>query len=330
MKIGLNDIDPYIARQVKERICAPECDFLRDNIYWGGALPFTFKWAFPWTRIQVRRKRDPTETERAALAAHRARDEHYAMRAGVTVTVPLLAAAVAAVPLFWLAGPVSGAAGGLIVWLLGMGAGVRWSMRARPHILLGEQISLEEMNAVFRLLTLSRSERIYADTLLLLARSEVGSAEEPVRATLRQINALVEHSRMLEHRRTALLPVMGSNALADLEEQYAELGRKIDQTTDDLVRQSLQQSLQMIWNRLENARAFEQGLERLRAQEQAIRHTLASAQAALARMQLAPEVQTALAAQEIADTVTRMNLHTRAVEQAVQEVMMLGNVETGL
>ena len=117
--------------------------------------------------------------------------------------------------------------------------------------------------------------------------------------------------------------MLGANVISELEAEYGALGRRIDGTTDSIARESLKHSLQMCASRLENARSFAQGVERINAQQEAIVQTLASALSALARMQLTPETHTPLAAHEIAATVAQMNLETSAVEQAVQEVMML-------
>ena len=63
MRIGLDDIDTHIAQEVQYRLTAPEHDFLRANIYWGGL-------------IRQRHQRDPSEDERRAFELNRRRKGH--------------------------------------------------------------------------------------------------------------------------------------------------------------------------------------------------------------------------------------------------------------
>jgi hypothetical protein len=211
----------------------------------------------------------------------------------------------------------------LTIWFGGSASGVWLALRARPDR-LKRSIALEELRAVLPLLRLTRAERIYCDTLLLLRRMDVtAETERSLRDTLAQLNQLVLADRQLEQRRQALLPLLGNNVAAELEAEFGELGRRLDQARDPIVRQALEQSLQACQARLENAKALDQGLERLKAQQEAILHTISSAQSAMARLQVAPQPQTELAAQEIAESVAQMNQQTYAVEQAVQEVLML-------
>ncbi|HZO90495.1 MAG TPA: hypothetical protein VFB38_19365 [Chthonomonadaceae bacterium] len=321
MRIGLSDIDPQIAQALEDRLCAPLKEFLQEDIHWGGFFPFN--WQFHAGGLQVRRKREPTEDERRAFELRKKREEQFSARIVATVFGPICGGA-AIGGMLSAVSVEAGVLSGLVTFAAGLTSGVRWSHRATQKARLREEVRLEEMRAVFPLLRLTRAERVYCDTLLLLARMDATpEAEQTVRETLRQLNDLLESSRQLETRRQSLLPLLGANVVKELEEEYGALGRRLDEATDNVTRQSLQQSLQMCAARLENARALQQGLERLNVQQEAIIHTLASAQSALARMQVSPEPQAALAAEEIAETVAQMNQQTYAVEQAVQEVISL-------
>jgi hypothetical protein len=322
MRIGLEDIDPQIAQAVAERLCAPVPEFLKENIAWGG---FLSQWKFDPKNLSVKRKRDPSGDEKRAYEIRKERETQFGLRVAGTILLPMAAGAgIFAGTFGTIHEAVMALTASMATWAAGTGAGVWWTRRALPKSRLAQAIQQPEMRAVFPLLTLTRAERIYCDTLLLLARMEIKpEVEVSVRETLRQLNSLLDSSRQLESRRLSLVPVLGTNPIAELEEEFGALGRRLDQTTDGAARQSLQQSLQMCAARLDNARAFEQGLERLKAQEEAIVQTISSAQTALARMQLVPEPQTEIAAQEIAESVAQMHQQTYAVEQAVQEVMQL-------
>lgn len=325
MRIGLDDIDPHIAQAALERLAAPSNEFLKENIYWGGLMPFRLNWQFHTGKLQLKRKREPTEDEKQAHKLCKKREERVAMRAVASTFGSMgIGSAVIALSAAGAQPSAAGIVAGITAWLAGTGVGVWWTLRATPKASLRRQVLLTEMKAVFPLLSLSRAERIYCDGLLLLARTEADpAAEQTLRETLKQLNTLLQSHRQVEARRASLLPIMGMNAIPELEKEFGELGRRLDAATDSMTRQSLQQSLQMCANRLENARNLIQSLERLNVQQEAIVQTLSSTLSAMARMQVAPDAQTAMVAEEIAATITDMNQRTYAVEQAVEEVISL-------
>jgi hypothetical protein len=322
MRIGLHEIDPVIAKAMEDRLCAPLKEFLREEIHWGGW--FAFNWDFHKGSLNFKRKREPNADERAAYDLRKQREERFSQIVAGTVFAPVVLGGIVFGGLQWYMGNEVAIPTAVAAWLTGITFGISSSLRARPKANIEQGVQLEEMRAVFPLLTLSRAERVYCDTLQMLAHTQAdAAAEQTMRETLRQLNDLLASSRQLETRRATLLPLMGMNVIKELEREYGALGQKLDQTTDYVARQSFQQSLQMCQARLENARTLQQGLERINAQQEAILHTLASAQSALARMQIVSEPQMALAAEEIAATVAQMNQQTYAVEQAVEEVITL-------
>jgi hypothetical protein len=323
MRIGLDEIDPRIAEVIIDRLSAPLNEFLRDNIRWGAFQALPISWEVKGGSVKVKRRRDPNDDERLAYALRRRRDEQVSVRALGAAFLPSVAGTVVG----WaIAGgtPVGGLVTGLSVWAAGTGVGVWWTRQATPRERLRQSVQLEELRCVLPLLSLTRAERVYCDALLLLARTDATEeAEKTLRSTLRQLNDLVVSSRQLEQRRATLLPLLGQHSITELETEFQALGRRLDQATDNITRTMIQQSLQMCATRIENARAFSQGLERLNAQQEAIVHTLSSALSAMARLQILSDPQTEVAAQEIARSVASMSQQTRSVEQAVEEVMSL-------
>lgn len=323
MRIGLDDIDPRIGEAITDRLSAPLNEFLRDNIRWGAFNPMPISWEVKNGSVKVKRRRDPSEDEKLAYTLRRRRDEQVSMRALGAAFLP----SVAGTAVGWAIAsgtPAGGLVAGLSVWAMGTGVGVWWTRKATPRERLRRTVQLEELRSVLPLLTLTRAERIYCDALLLLARTDApADTEATLRDALRQLNDLLKESRQLEHRRATLLPLMGQHSITELEVEFQTLGTRLDRATDNITRNLLQQSLQMCATRIENARAFDQGLERLNVQQEAIVHTLSSALSAMARLQILSDPQTAVAAQEIVQTVASMSRQTRAVEQAVEEVMSL-------
>ena len=326
MQIGLDDMDPQIADALADRLAAPPPEFLRDDIHWGGILAWCLNLQSPDGGLAIKRKRAPTPTEKRAFELRKKREEQFGLRLAGTLFFPAMVAAAAAGGLDMLhAGGLLELMTGSALWMAGTGAGAWWTGRAMPKSRLRQNVTLDEMKAVFPLLTLTRPERIYCDTLELLSRIPVApESEVSIRETLRQISALLESSRQLEARRQGLMAVRGANVTAELEAEYGALGRKLDTTTDAITRQSIERSLQMCQTRLQNAIALESGLERLNAQQEAIVQTLSTVQSALVRAQVAPEPQSNMVAEEIAETVAQLNQQTYSVEKAVEEVMTLG------
>ena len=326
MRIGLNEIDPMIAAATQERLTAPLGEFLKDNIYWGGLAAYRFQWKANEGKMKMTRKREPNELEKRAFALRKKRDEQLTLR----ILTTLFATPSVAIPIF-LAGAGIGhptadsLATAIGTAVVGGTAGTIWTMRASLKATLSKTLLYDEMKAVFPLLTLTRSERIYCDALQLIARTEADeSTEKSLRDMVKQLNQLLDNHRQIETRRHALLSVMGMNNITELEAEYGTLGRRLDQNRDPIARQGLQQSLQACASRLETAKTLGQTLERLNIQQEAITQTLSSALAAMARMQVAPQVQASLVANEITQTVTQMNQQTYATEQAVEEVVRLG------
>lgn len=332
MQLGLADIDTEIAAHVRQRLTGPMRDFLTPGIRWKGTFPYEFNWQFHSGATPIHRKREPSTDEQTARDLRRRREERFYRRVAIAAVVPLIpSAAVGAVLATQLGGATAIAIGAIcasITWLTAAAAGGIGAASAYPRRRLAADVAIEEMKAVFPLLRLSRAERIYCDTVLLLAGIDADPAtERTLRGTLHDMNALLADCRSLEVKRRALLPVMGLNSVKSLEEEYGALGIKLDTTTDTVARESIRRSLEMCATRLGNARAVDVGLQRLLAQEEALAHTLSTAQSAIARMELSPEAGSSLAAQELAAAVAHMNLQTTSVEKAVDEVVRLGATE---
>lgn len=324
MRIGLDDIDPQIAAAVAERLEAPLPEFLKGDIHWGGLLPWRLQWQSRTGRLELRRKREPTESERAAYVLRKKREERTAWRILLS-SLAALAVSAGVLGVLDATGNLSlpGAVLGITVLLAGSGAGLWWSLRT-ARATLRRNITSTEMRAVFPLLSLSRAERTYCDALQLLIGLQADASLEPsLRETLTQMNALLQSYRQAEAQKASLLSVMSLHSVTALEAERNALEHRLAQTTDPVARQALQQSLQMCTSRLESARDLERGLERLNAQQEAIYHTLSSTVSAIARLQAVPSAHTATAAEEIGGMIAAMNARTQAVEQAVEEVVRL-------
>lgn len=324
MRIGLKDIDKEIVAKIEDRLLAPLKEFLKEDIHWKG-LPFRLHWKWDQGGPALKRKREPNQDELGSYELRKKREETYAYRMATAIMLPMLLSFVTTATLSQTgATPLIDLGGGLGVLAGSAVLGAWWTKKASAKRRLEDALSLEEMRAVFPLLTLNRAERIYCDALLMLRRiDEKEDTETNFREMLKQLNELLLSYRQLESRRQSLLPILGMLSIAELEQEYGELGQRLDSTQDGVTRNAIQQSLEMCGTRLESAKQIKQNMERLQTQQEAVLQTLASGMSAIARLQVAPSIQVQETAQELTQSVARMHQQNYAVEQAVEEVLTL-------
>lgn len=172
----------------------------------------------------------------------------------------------------------------------------------------------------------SRAEKLYVDAVLTLVKTDPAhlGGEGAARDILCQLNALLDGSHVVEKGRAEVRAAQGARPVEELEAEVTALYRQSEAATDSLARATLRQSADIARARLESIRSLSGIAERLDAQQEVVCQTLASVQTALARMRVAPSpAADAAHVQEVSETVSRINAQTRAVEQAVQEVMSL-------
>ncbi len=174
-------------------------------------------------------------------------------------------------------------------------------------------------------LDLSPAERAYCETVALLAKPETQIDEKTGRQILSDLNALMRQSRHLDEQRKEIERVAGAESMAALQADRDRIAERVGSTKDPQAREDLNESLQMCESRLENARKMTPALERLDAQQEKFVQTLASIQSRLARIEMAPAAVTLPDAEEVQQTLRDLTNQTRAVEDAVQEVMAVSS-----
>ena len=171
------------------------------------------------------------------------------------------------------------------------------------------------------LLDLTRQERAYAETVALLARPETQVDESTARHILNDLNSLMEQCRHLDHQREDLLRVAGAESIENLTAERERIAARLGQTQDSMARADLEESLHLVESRLRNASQMAPSLERLDAQQEKIIQTLASVQSSLARIESAPSALDTSGVELVKESLTVLTRQTKAVEDAVQEVM---------
>jgi hypothetical protein len=92
---------------------------------------------------------------------------------------------------------------------------------------------------------------------------------------------------------------------------------------DERARADLSQSLAICEERLRNARELDPLIERLDAQREVVIQTMLSVQSSVSRLQIAPSALTAPDVADVRRVIGEVNVQTKAVEDAVQQVMAL-------
>lgn len=216
-------------------------------------------------------------------------------------------------------GAILGGLGGGVGTFVGMmGAGFGHSFSTWHQRI--DIVHPDLLAAALPLLSLSRVEKAYGEALVSLAALE-SLDERTGRDILSQLNSLIAHYRQLESQRERLRAAIGGNTVESLETERKTLQRRADEANAPLTKRALQESLQMCEARIQQAQALEPPLHRMDAQQEVIIQTLASVQASLARLQVAPAALSAPDVEDIRQTVSQISTQAQAVEQAVQEVM---------
>ncbi len=180
-----------------------------------------------------------------------------------------------------------------------------------------------ELRALMPGLSLTEVERNYCEVLCLLAETAAYRDAAARRDLLVELNALLASYRSLGTQRQALQDVIAAGSVAAIAAERDALAQQLVETEDAVARQAVEQSLALCDDRLAHARAIEPGLERIEAQQGVILQALASVRASLARTRAAPTPAAAPLAAELQRSIAGVSAQTKAVEEAVKEVLTL-------
>ena len=175
----------------------------------------------------------------------------------------------------------------------------------------------------------SRAEQLYRDAVLTLMDNDAErfGGEQAARDILKQLNTLLDGSHTIGRVQAQVRAAQGNKPLSILEAEVHELRHRAETATDTLAGETLRQSADIAAARLESIRSLSGLIERMDAQQEVVCQTLASVQTSLARRSAvgipSNTLSTSDQVREVSETVAHINDQTRAVEQAVQEVLSL-------
>ncbi len=184
-------------------------------------------------------------------------------------------------------------------------------------------VSAEELRALSSGLELGGPEMVYLDTISAMLEAGDNISEQTGQEILKTLGTLLEQARYVNDRRERLRKAAGAESATKLVEERHRLAGRIANAEDPQARQDLTHSLAMCDERLSHATELSPLLERLDAQWEVIDQTLRSVQASVSRLQVAPTALAAPDVEEVKRVVDQITVQTKAVEDAVQQVMSL-------
>ena len=302
MKIGLRDIDPDLARRIREML-----DYMRTMGFQDHQHPLTPERD---AQLAARTVLQPTDTVPFVL--------RLASSVGVGfLTLFLVAGGInsGAIPgSLVIAGP---ALGGLTYWLSW------WVNKQQRADELDRSMTSKEVRVACSVIKATPSETSYFESIALILEIGAQLDAQTGKDILSELNVLIAQSCQLQAHRDNLRAAISADSADALVAQREDLRTKLSRTTDEAARRAIEQSIELLEGRCQVAQTLQPSLERVEAQQEVIQQTLASVQSSLARMKVAPDALTAPDIAVIQSSISEVTGQTRAVEQAVQEVMSI-------
>ncbi|MDW8290965.1 MAG: hypothetical protein RMM06_09585 [Armatimonadota bacterium] len=176
--------------------------------------------------------------------------------------------------------------------------------------------SPDDIRRLLPLLRLDEGEQAYVDTLLALSEHPA-LQEETAKQILCELKELLDTYYDLQEQANALREAMGTAT----EEERDRLRHRLQETEDDEARAALQESLQLLEQRLKNRQTLSIYTQRMEAHLELILQTLKSLRESLARLKLAPEGMSGLDVEHLRQRLLELRQEASAIESAAQEVL---------
>ncbi len=238
----------------------------------------------------------------------RYRDTLLAIIIGVTLFAALLSISVQSIK---VPAHVLGFVAALILFVL-IGGAVLYFMQRAARVPL-----LQALGQLTDTVSLSAGERAYVEVVQALAESKTLS-ESTRRDLLPQANALLEHWLQLEGYEHQLRGIAGTATETDLQ----RLRKQWREATDPVAREALQQSIEILRQRLHQRDTVEAHLQRVAALKELILQMFSSLHESLIRLQVLPASAETVDVHLLYLRLSEVQSETRAIEQALQELQV--------
>jgi len=212
----------------------------------------------------------------------------------------------------------------------GMGLAVALLVRGvvKTNRALMAEIDAGLLRTIAERIARSPAERVYCEAIAALIDAEPVLTEVTQREILTQLNDLLASYRKLDGPVRHFLAAGGNSPVEELERELEGLNTRRDAKVDPRARETMDQSIALCSQRLASARAMGPAREQAEAQQELIVQAISSVQASLSRMVasgsgVVTDNVVVAGVDELHRTVSQVNLQTRAVEEAVNEVVAL-------
>ncbi|MGC4043099.1 MAG: hypothetical protein QM758_04780 [Armatimonas sp.] len=191
----------------------------------------------------------------------------------------------------------------------------RWTQLTFQHYLQSPVLQ-----AICPLLTLTTLESEYMDTIGAVLQADRQLGTDTAHGLLESLNELLTAGRRLEREQETLRAAQARQSLSQIEAERNALQQRLTTISDAIARETLSESLSLCNKRLARAQELVPLQERVEAQLDGIVQTMRSVQTSVASLSLTPG-RNDLA--ELRESARGLVLRTRAIEDAVQEVLRI-------
>ncbi len=189
---------------------------------------------------------------------------------------------------------------------------------------LNQYVNPNVMRAADELIAVSRAEKAYCEALAALVEAGTVLSETVQKEILQQLNELLASYRRLDAPVQRARAVLGADSMQALEEEITRLERQRESLSDPDALAMMARSIDLCIQRQNAAHSLAPAREKAEAQQELIVQTLASVQASLGRTLGARVGSVQADVGELQQSVLQVSTQTRAVEEAVSEVLALG------
>lgn len=186
---------------------------------------------------------------------------------------------------------------------------------ALPQRFVPVRVTVPAVRLVLSDATLSRPERLYGETLLLLLEAPARKPG-PLRELLQELNRVIVADRAMARQQGRLQRAVNPQALQAAETEQLALVRRLAQEEDTITREALAESLSLCTERIEHLQTLPLLLTRLEAHRELLCQALALAHAALLRTRTTPLTSTPPELETLRSSVRQLTSESRALEEA--------------
>lgn len=183
---------------------------------------------------------------------------------------------------------------------------------ARPKPLLAP----DDIRRVLPLLSLDEGEQAYVDALITIGENKHLS-EETALQIVAELKGLLDTYYQLQNHLDGLREAMGTAT----EEERAKLRQRLEEASDPQARVALEESLQLLEQRLKSRQMLATYAQRMEAHLEIILQTLKGLRESLSRLKIAPEYLGTFDVDQLRQRLLELQQEAAAIENAAQEVL---------